>query len=68
MNWIIFGGIYVTGRRPKRNEDSLPVGKQTDSSSNWTVLVEQWCFVVQAEPAFSNMYCLFYYLNFQNHR
>jgi hypothetical protein len=38
MNWIIFGGIYITGRRPKKNEDSLPVGKQTDSFSSRTVV------------------------------
>jgi len=28
MKWIIFGGIHVTGRYPKKYEDSLPVGKQ----------------------------------------
>jgi hypothetical protein len=32
MNWIVFGGIYVPGRCPKKNADSLPVGKQADSS------------------------------------
>jgi len=57
MNWVIFGGIYVTGRCAKKNEDSLPVGKQTDSSFNRTVLVGQWCFLGEAESSFSNMYC-----------
>lgn len=57
MTWVIFGGIYVTGRCAKKNEDSLPVGKQTVSSFNRTVLEVQCCFLVQAESAFSNMYC-----------